>query len=59
MNIQEWNKSDVKLYFVNFKIMIYQIKEEEIEVQQITREMQNYYNKIINKKRLKYVHIEI
>ena len=58
MNIQEWNKSDVKLYFVNFKIMIYQIKEE-IEVQEITREMQNYYNKIINKKRLKYVHIEI
>ena len=47
------------MYFVNFKIMIYQIKEEEIEVQQITREMQNYYNKIINKKRLKYVHIEI
>ena len=47
------------MYFVNFKIMIYQIKEEEIEVQEITREMQIYYNKIINKKRLKYVHIEI
>ena len=44
---------------VNFKIMIYQKENKEINIQEVIDNINEYYTKIINKKRLNYIEFEI
>lgn len=44
---------------VNFKIMIYQKENKEINIQEVIDRINGYYSKIIDKKRLSYIEFEI
>lgn len=50
---------NVKLFMVNFKIMIYQKEKQEINIQEVIDKMKEYYSKIINKKRFNYIEFEL
>ena len=50
---------NVKLFMVNFKIMIYQKEKQEINIQEVIDKMKEYYSKIINKKRFNYIKFEL
>lgn len=50
---------NVKLFMVNFKIMIYQKENKEINTQEVIDRINGYYSKIIDKKRLSYIEFEI
>ena len=50
---------NVKLFMVNFKIMIYQEENKEINTQEVIDRINGYYSKIIDKKRLSYIEFEI
>ena len=50
---------NVKLFIVNFKIMIYQKEKQEINIQEVIDKMKEYYSKIINKKRFNYIKFEL
>ena len=50
---------NVKLFMVNFKIMIYQKEKREINIQEVIDKMKEYYSKIINKKRFNYIEFEL
>ena len=49
---------NVKLFMVNFKIMIYQKENKEINIQEVIDRINGYYSKIIDKKRLSYIEFE-
>ena len=49
---------NVKLYMVNFKIMIYKQEKQEINKQEIINELNKYYSKIAKKKNKEYIKFE-
>lgn len=50
---------NVKLFMVNFKIMIYQKEKKEINTREVIDKIKEYYSKILNKKRFNCIEFEL
>lgn len=58
-NFQVIENLKVELFMVNFKIMIYNFKNEQININEIEKVMKQFYYAIIEKKRRDYIKIKI
>ena len=58
-NFQIVENLKVELFMVNFKIMIYNFKNEQININEIEKVMKQFYYAIIEKKRRDYIKIKI
>lgn len=58
-NFQVVENLKVELFMVNFKIMIYNFKNEQININEIEKVMKQFYYAIIEKKRRDYIKIKI